>query len=46
MVIENVLEYDKAIEQFSQMFPKISPEGIGKILTRDKNIYSHGNAVF
>ncbi|CBY24531.1 unnamed protein product [Oikopleura dioica] len=35
MVIENVLEYGKAMAQFSEMFPKISPEGIDKILRRN-----------
>lgn len=45
MVIENVLEYGKAMAQFSEMFPTISHEGIDKILAwgYKKYIYSYGS---
>ena len=47
MVIENVLEYGKAMAQFSEMFPTISHEGIDKILAwgYKKNIFTHTEAI-
>jgi hypothetical protein len=47
MVIENVLEYGKAMAQFSEMFPTISHEGIDKILAwgYKKYIFTHTEAI-